>query len=614
MVEWRKNMEWRKRTMDDILDVKGTYILDMFIRYQKNILYINRKYQRKLVWTLEEKQDFINTILHHYPVPIFLLVKYKLENNEYYQYDVIDGLQRLDAIFSYIKNEFPAKYIDNKYYYFNVNALADAEEIIKQENIKPSTNTLDFDTSRDFLNYTLPVTTTEVSDKDVIDIFKRINSTGRKLSKQDLRQAGTVSLFADLVRKTSCYVRGDITEDDLVSFRTMPALSLSNKKLEYKINIYESFWLKNKILTANNIRISRDEEIIAKIYGYILLGDEISPSYKTLNSFYEENSKYYLSLDRLIEEKSEETLMRLFSKVYSDINKIFDSVNTTFSKWMFKNVDTSGKSKVFQVLFLSLYELRKDNYFIKDYVTIANTLKNIGDSEFHEITNEKDWNAQIRNTNIRRAKSILQPKMVLEVPSANIEEWELLLEKMLSAYGSEQQMYDFKLGITTLKTGIKNKNCVSSIVKTLTAMANTQPDKIGTIIIGVSNDLSAANDYKNHYCSNWVQYKNCYITGIKEEIKKYYNDKIDNYTNFIKSVIKKEPIREDAKNQILNNFKIIEYQSKILLILTLKNMGYAYAYDKEYYERHGSNTESIEIGSPSFDALMSRTLTVKDTN
>ncbi len=33
-----------------------------------------------------------------YPVPLFLLVKYKAGDNKDYQYDVIDGLQRLDAL------------------------------------------------------------------------------------------------------------------------------------------------------------------------------------------------------------------------------------------------------------------------------------------------------------------------------------------------------------------------------------------------------------------------------------------------------------------------------------------------------------------------------------
>lgn len=66
-------MNRRKRTMSDELNVRGTYILDTFNEYLEDVYYVNRKYQRKLVWTLEEKQAFINTILHNYPVPLFLV-------------------------------------------------------------------------------------------------------------------------------------------------------------------------------------------------------------------------------------------------------------------------------------------------------------------------------------------------------------------------------------------------------------------------------------------------------------------------------------------------------------------------------------------------------------
>ena len=99
-----EDMNRRKRTVAEELNVKGTYILDTFNDFLDNVYWVNRKYQRKLVWTLEEKQSFIDTILHNYPVPIFLLAKYKLENESSYRKEIIDGLQRLNAIFSFIKN------------------------------------------------------------------------------------------------------------------------------------------------------------------------------------------------------------------------------------------------------------------------------------------------------------------------------------------------------------------------------------------------------------------------------------------------------------------------------------------------------------------------------
>lgn len=71
---------------------------------------MNRRYQRKLVWTLDEKQQFINTILHGYPVPLFLLVSSGREKlGTIGDKEIIDGLQRLEAIISFILNKYSVK-------------------------------------------------------------------------------------------------------------------------------------------------------------------------------------------------------------------------------------------------------------------------------------------------------------------------------------------------------------------------------------------------------------------------------------------------------------------------------------------------------------------------
>lgn len=439
-------MNRRVRTVSDELNVRGIYILDTFNEYLENVYWVNRKYQRKLVWTLAEKQSFIDTILHNYPVPIFLLAKYKLEDETGYRKDIIDGLQRLNAIFAFIKNEFPVKWTDGEYYYFNVSAMAGADEMIKNGILAQHDNKFDIDTCRKFLNYQLPITTTEVSDTEIEDIFIRINSTGRKLSTQDLRQAGAVGLFSDLVRKTACYIRGDITDKDLVLLSKMPELSLSNRKLKYSINIQETFWMKNKILTEKNIRLSRDEEIIARIYSYMILGSGVSPSSNALNRMYDIESSQNRKLNEYVASYGLLNMMDDFSKAYSDFNKIFQSVGSDFSSWLFKNTDIKGKSKVFQSLFLALYDLRKNMYVISDYSEVAKGIKFIGEKEFTEITNDAEWNVKIRNKCIRRINSILQPLMVKELHRVEDEEWKLKLEVLLSsASGVESQMYDFKL-------------------------------------------------------------------------------------------------------------------------------------------------------------------------
>lgn len=54
-----KRMKERPRTMSDDLKVEKINIINLYDDYVSGKLSINRRYQRKLVWDLQEKKDFI---------------------------------------------------------------------------------------------------------------------------------------------------------------------------------------------------------------------------------------------------------------------------------------------------------------------------------------------------------------------------------------------------------------------------------------------------------------------------------------------------------------------------------------------------------------------------
>jgi uncharacterized protein with ParB-like and HNH nuclease domain len=60
-----------------------------------------------------EKQKLIESILKKYPIPAILIAE---RDSEPGTYEIIDGLQRLQAILSFIETSFPD--LDNRY--FNV--------------------------------------------------------------------------------------------------------------------------------------------------------------------------------------------------------------------------------------------------------------------------------------------------------------------------------------------------------------------------------------------------------------------------------------------------------------------------------------------------------------
>jgi uncharacterized protein with ParB-like and HNH nuclease domain len=81
---------------------KGISILELYRLYRENSLIVNRRYQRKLVWTKLEKASLIESILLKYPIPLILFGKFKQDGKD--MYEIIDGMQRLNAIFGFIEN------------------------------------------------------------------------------------------------------------------------------------------------------------------------------------------------------------------------------------------------------------------------------------------------------------------------------------------------------------------------------------------------------------------------------------------------------------------------------------------------------------------------------
>ncbi|WP_442951683.1 DUF262 domain-containing protein [Paenibacillus sp. GYB003] len=54
-------------------------------------LIVNRRYQRKLVWTKDEKSQLIDTMIKRYPLPLILLAEVEIDGVA--KYEIIDGMQ-----------------------------------------------------------------------------------------------------------------------------------------------------------------------------------------------------------------------------------------------------------------------------------------------------------------------------------------------------------------------------------------------------------------------------------------------------------------------------------------------------------------------------------------
>lgn len=66
----------------------GVSVQEIYRRYRENQIVVNRKYQRKLVWSETEKVCLIDSILKGYPIPLILFAEYAGEDGRTY-YEVL---------------------------------------------------------------------------------------------------------------------------------------------------------------------------------------------------------------------------------------------------------------------------------------------------------------------------------------------------------------------------------------------------------------------------------------------------------------------------------------------------------------------------------------------
>ncbi len=189
------------------LSIKAMTISQIYSLYCSDKLIVNRRYQRKLCWTIEEKRNFLDTIERGFPVPMFLLA-----TNENGQYEIIDGMQRLDAICSFISQRYQLKSG-----FFNLESMPDTIEMKRNKVLTQKNPCIDATVCKDIANYPLPVSVFPAATRDDIEeVFKRINSTGKHLALQELRQVGVDTPFSNIVRELSAEIRGDISDDVLL--------------------------------------------------------------------------------------------------------------------------------------------------------------------------------------------------------------------------------------------------------------------------------------------------------------------------------------------------------------------------------------------------------------
>lgn len=152
-------------------------ISDVLTWLDEKTLVLNTNFQRRNVWPQAAKTFLIDTVLRDRPMPkIYLRTRTDVSTRRSFR-EVVDGQQRLRAIYEFANGEFA---LDSRAQEFEGKRYTDLSE----------------DDQRNYLSYQVGVEQLlNADDEDVLDVFHRLNSYGLPLNPQELRHGSYQGAF-----------------------------------------------------------------------------------------------------------------------------------------------------------------------------------------------------------------------------------------------------------------------------------------------------------------------------------------------------------------------------------------------------------------------------------
>jgi hypothetical protein len=565
-----------------------TTVQSVYSMFRENKLFVNRRYQRKLVWTLEEKQRLIESIMKRYPIPAILIAERKTGDG----YEIIDGLQRLHAIISFIETAFPT--LDQKY--FDVKHFPTAQAAADDESFSVA-ETNNWISPKDIsavLDYTLALSVMRnATDEEVNDVFGRINTYGHQLSDQERRQAGVENEFSQMIRLIACTVRGDVSAD-ILELKQMPSISidLPTVKHGYEIKAEEVMWVEQGVLRSTDLRDSMDEQCIADIAACIVGGELIERSKDALDAIYSSENSESERINSALEIYGEKNFTQEFKFCIEQILNICNADSKEkLRNFIFPKGTTNAFPAVFAILVIAIHELVvKEGMMISNFSEAKRSLTGL----YNRIeTGRKATSIVERRKNVNTIKGLLVHSCVKSNSIKEIygDHSTVDIEAIIRRSEIELSDYELKQGILVLdKDRKKDPDIIDKVLKTFCAIANNGPNRTGRVILGVTDKDAHAARVKQLDNIEPKRIGKRYVVGIAREAK-ILQISTEGYYTIWKDAIKNSPISQELKDSLLSNIDYNSFYGLGVIVFTIPPQTDLSYFGDEVYWRKGDSTE-----------------------
>lgn len=573
------------------LTPRGMSIQEAYRLYVDGKLQVNRKYQRKLVWSEQEKRHLIDSVQKDFPVPLFMFARVRPDD---VALEVIDGMQRLNAIFSFMEHQFK----DESGKCFDV--LQNPRTKIQKDSGGFSEFSKDIERWDDkqcasFLEYQLAVTIdTEGNSERINEVFGRINSGGRRLSPQEQRQAGLISGLSEFVRRLAMELRGDSSPDVLL-LKEMPSVSFNTPKERqgYGVDASDIFWCKHGIILPADLAKAEDEQVVSDIAISILNGSPLNASREVFDSYFDGSSDDFVEIERKLVAYGAQRL-------HSEIISVIGNIRATFETGDFLSIRSCVQEKpkntartAFYAIFFAYYELIVKEGKIPDNLEkIRSSLNNSQKA----LTMQAHYTTVAdREDNIGKMTGLIQKHFVKNDVAALGGAHSLVvdIENSLRRSKYETSRYEFKIGCCELsEPPVVDEGMFEKLARTAAAIANTSPDADGYIYLGVADKVSAANRVNKIYGSNIYKIGEVYFVGLNHDLDCMKVD-MEHYVKRLVKEISATPLADPLRTQLITSLEHADYRGAPFVRLRVPKQSELTLYDGEYPIRKDSNTVNM---------------------
>lgn len=571
---------------------QATPIQSIYTWFREDKLYVNRRYQRKLVWTLEEKQKLVDSILNKYPIPAILIAEREAAAGTY---EIIDGLQRLHAIVSFIETTFPT--LDGKV--FNLEFFPTAKSFADNGVFEPSDSNEKISQKEvsTILDYSLALSIMRNANEEQInDVFDRINTYGHRLSDQERRQAGVQNEFSNIVREIACALRGDVSDEVLI-LGLMPSISidLPMTKHGYEVRADEVFWVQEGILRSTDLRDSMDEQCIADIVACIVGGDLVPRTKDALDSIYMEKSSESERILNSLEVYGIYRLSEEFKYCVDEIKNIcISNGNEKLRDIIFKKRTTNAFPSVFAIIFIAIHELIvKENKKIRDYQATRKAIENL----VERIEPGRRAGApDERRKNVNTVKGLINSCFIDAKNNNHIYGAHSTVDIEGAIRRSEIELanYELKQGMLSLSDDRNiDSSLVDKIINTICAIANNGPNNTGKMLIGVTDKDRDANRIKQLDKIEPKKIGKRFVVGVNREAKSM-GISVENYFSKWKHNIQNSELSPHLRDTVLSNIDFHSFYDLGIITITIppqREMSYV---GEETYWRSSDSTQKAK--------------------